>query len=237
MKKEYRTSTISERKEFYESEFSIKKIKKWFKDNKMKLPQLCALDPGTKTGIMKNKEWKDTLFYFEFKDLKKKVQKYLPEGVYYDRNVYKNPKKILENFRFKQWIKQELAFDLDADNIKCICSNNKKICDECINKVYKQTKKMEEELKKIGFSDLKIVYSGRGFHIHVLNKKAYLLNSKERKNIANKFKKYPIDPWVSIGYIRLIRMPYSLNGIVSRVVYPIKRKFTYKKTIPKFLKD
>ena len=54
-----------------------------------------------------------------------------------------------------------------------------------------------------------------------------------------KFRDYPIDPWVSRGFIRLIRMPYSLNGLVSRVVKPvqIKRGFNREASYPRFLKD
>jgi len=32
---------------------------------------------------------------------------------------------------------------------------------------------------------------------------------------------YPIDEWVTTGGMRLIRLPYSLHGMVSRVVVPL----------------
>ena len=52
----FRHSTLSERKEFYEKEFSVSKIKKWFKSNNLPLPQLCALDPGSETKIILDKK-------------------------------------------------------------------------------------------------------------------------------------------------------------------------------------
>ena len=59
----FKTATLAERESFYEKEFSIKKIKRWFNNKK---PQLCAIDAGTDTNIIKNKSWNNTLFYFYF---------------------------------------------------------------------------------------------------------------------------------------------------------------------------
>ena len=76
----------------------------------------------------------------------------------------------------------------------------------------------------------------------MFDKKAYKLSIKERGILNNRFKRYYIDPWVSHGRIRLIRLPYSLNSLVSRIVIPLKIKeikrfnpVSNKKIIPKFL--
>jgi DNA primase catalytic subunit len=34
---------------------------------------------------------------------------------------------------------------------------------------------------------------------------------------------FHIDEWVTSGEMRLIRLPYSLNGLVSRLVLPLTR--------------
>ena len=233
---EFRPSTLEERKDFYDKEFSIKRVKKWFKGNS--LPQLCAIDAGTKTKIILNKKLSGTLFYFPFKELRKKIKKYVPEGVYYDRTRYKNPEKVLNTLDFKQIIPQELAFDVDCDNLGCWNPKNPKRAGECLKKAYKNALVMKKELEK-DFKKVRMVYSGRGFHVHVLDKKASILGLKERENLNKKFKKLGIDPWVSRGYIQLIRLPYSLNGIVSRKVVPIENKeeFDERKALPKFLKN
>jgi len=36
-------------------------------------------------------------------------------------------------------------------------------------------------------------------------------------------RRYAIDEWVTSGEMRLIRLPYSLHGMVSRVVVPVPR--------------
>ena len=233
----FKPSTLDERREFYEKEFDIIKLKKWFRERGLKLPQLCAIDAGSETGIIIDKRLKGKMLYFPFNELRKKIKQYIPEDLYYDRNIYENPSKILKTFRFNNYIGQELVFDIDSDNIECKCLNKKELCDSCIRGVFNYAKKMKKKLEKY-FDNIEIVYSGRGFHVHVFDKKAFFLSVKEREELNKKLSKFPIDPWVSGGYIRLIRMPYSLNGLVSRKVIPIRKslKFSKEKIYPLFLK-
>lgn len=236
MKKEIelRPATLEERKKFYETEFSIKKVKAWLKENGLPIPQLCAIDAGTETGLSIKKEWKNSLFYFPFDKLEEKIKKYCPEDLYYDRNVYVNPKIVLDTLKFELHTDQQLVFDIDLDNMKG--KDNQKINSRNIRKAYRITKKMMKILKKEGFKKMQAVYSGRGFHIHIFDKKGFALKDYERKKLNEKLRKFPIDPWVSAGYIRLIRMPYSLHGMISRKVSPVKTKFIEKETIPQFIK-
>ncbi len=99
------------------------------------------------------------------------------------------------------------------------------------------------ELKE-NYTDLRIVYSGRGFHIHVMDEEANLLSTKERKKIAQRIgARYPIDEWVTQGEMRLIRLPHSLHGMVSRICIQLKpaeaANFDFRtdsRCIPRFLK-
>jgi len=232
----YRPSSLIERKEFYEKEFDIGKVKRWFRANGMQVPQICAVDAGTETGIIIDRKLKGEMLYFKFDELLDKIKKYVPEDVYYDRNRYENPDKVLKELKFQGWERQELAFDIDSDNVECNCKNREKLCDSCIEKTFDWTKKMKKELEK-DFRNMRIVYSGRGFHLHVLDKKAFFLTKEERRELNKRFKEYPIDAWVSAGNIRLIRMPYSLNALVSRKVIPIRDNFDMGKAYPKFLKN
>ena len=87
-----------------------------------------------------------------------------------------------------------------------------------------QTVGLFEYLEK-QFAQLRIVYSGRGFHIHVFDPEAYALNTKQRLEIAAtvKAKGFEIDEWVTAGEMRLIRLPYSLHGLVSRIAVPLEK--------------
>src|SRR4030067_302758 len=109
--------------------------------------------------------------------------------------------------------------------------------------VRQQAVQQHEHLEK-EYSNLKIVYSGRGFHIHVFDEEAYGLKEKERREIARVVKKkgFAIDEWVTVGEMRLIRLPYSLHGLVSRTVLPLEKgvlerfdPISDERCIPKFL--
>ena len=94
-------------------------------------------------------------------------------------------------------------------------------CELELRMVKDKTISLYEELEN-HFSSLEIVYSGRGFHIHVFEERAYRMSYRERKSIAARLKRkgFPIDEWVTSGGMRLIRLPHSLHGMVSRIVIP-----------------
>ena len=174
--------------------------------------------------------------------------KYLPEGVYYDRNVYRSLEATRKAgldyahaWRSRYFLGQELAFDLDPENLDCpihgdIDAKMKRrqglsFCDWEFAEVRRQAAELFDALSK-EWSDLSIVYSGRGFHIHVFDEEAFRLPRKGRTRIARSYAdRFAIDEWVTSGEMRLIRLPYSLHGMVSRVVVPVRRKdvetFTY----------
>ena len=146
-----------------------------------------------------------------------------------------------------------MAFDLDPENVTCpvhgtLADKMKRnqglsFCELELEIVRKEAIGLYEFLSE-RFSDLRVVYSGRGFHLHVLDKDAYALSTEERLSLAREAKQqgFHIDEWVTSGEYRLIRLPYSLNGLVSRIVLPLKKKELESfdavhdnRCIPKFL--
>ncbi len=232
----FRASTLEERKEFYEKEFDINKVNRWFR----RKPQLFAVDMGSETRIIKDKSKLNKMISLRPNNLRIKLINYLPEDVYYDRNIYKDSEECLRKLCFKKcfncdnFLGQELAFDVDSDNIPCSCK--KEFCSKCLPLAVDNGFRLADYLKNY-FKNVEVVYSGRGAHVHVFDKKAYTLTVKEREELNKEVKQFYIDPWVSRGYIRLIRLPYSLNALVSRIVMPLKKKkiLNYKESVPKFL--
>src|SRR3989344_3896751 len=155
-----RKALLKDRKEFYEKEFNIKKVASWLKKLSYK-PQFFVIDEGSETRIIKDKSKLRKLIFFKpninLKQLKQKLIKYLPEDVYYDRNVYKDPWKCLKNFNFrnapnsKNYLGQGLAFDVDPENINCPNCGNKffpKFCEVCSKLAVGNAYKIYKELKK-----------------------------------------------------------------------------------------
>ena len=241
-------SLLSERKEFYEKEFDIEYVRKWLSKHKDPLSTVFAVVIGRHTGIFPSR-FKDFVKapvnideYADLADVRRQVAQFLPEGVYYDRNIYEDRsvcskcnKPYGKCWGCKGFLGQELAFDIDPENIPCekcgtLSEKMKKgqglgFCEYELGVAKEQAKRLSEELGK-KFEKTEVVYSGRGYHVHVFDTKANLMERKERGKLALEIKSkgYSIDSWVTEGESRLIRLPYSLHGMVSRVVCPIKKR-------------
>lgn len=224
-----RYTSLEEREEFYRREFNTNKVVEWFKGGLSGIKFAVIIGRHTKIYPQKYSEDADTTIiideYEDIEDVRGQVLEFLPEAVYYDRDVYDQA-----NNKFGQ----ELAFDIDPENINCPVHGtladkmNRKqglsFCEIELNLAKKETVNLYEYLETL-FGEVRIVYSGRGFHLHVLDQEAYELSFKERQKLARQIKQknYHIDEWVTSGESRLIRLPYSLNGLVSRIVLPLKK--------------
>jgi DNA primase catalytic subunit len=245
-----RYATLEERKEFYASEFDLGKVTEWFRNHVEETK--FAVVMGRHTGVFLeeySENAETTILLDEHKGLaevQEQVLRFLPEAVYYDRNVYDAKGKK---------ISQELAFDLDPENVICpihgsLADKMKRgqglgFCKLELDMVKEQAIRLYEYLEN-QFLSMRIVYSGRGFHIHVFDKDAYAFNEKKRRAIALSVKEkgFAIDEWVTIGEMRLIRLPFSLNGLVSRIVTPLLKNevegfdpIRDERCLPKFYAD
>jgi DNA primase catalytic subunit len=250
-----RISTLKERKQFY-SNFNIEKTKKWA--NRKLVYAVIIGRHSDNYPIKYEKDKNIPLIIDRYKDLnevKKHILKFLPEGVYYDRNHYKNISlchlyNLRKSWEWDNFIGQELAFDIDPENVNCPIHGSLQkrmrkglglsFCEKTFEISKQNTINLYEKLKE-NYIKIKIVFSGRGFHIHVFDEETIKLDRNQRKKIANKYKKYGIDKWVTSGEMRLIRLPYTLNGVSSRIVKPISKKEVEifnpeKDAIPSFIK-
>ena len=243
-------ATLKQRKEYYEKEFSIKKVKKWFQEFPIKQKPLFEIILGRHTSILPKeyKKYKNETISLDtapsYEKLKKELVEFLPEGVYYSRNFFKKWKQANECNHFNPWkcngfTGQELVIDIDPENFK----NPNKLSFGM--KEFEKAKQETIELyEALDFSRKKIVYSGRGFHLHIWDKEAFKWSKKEKKEFAKQLTKegFVQDEWVTSGEYYLIRLPYSLHGGISRICLPLSKrqaeKFnpqTNKKSKPKFL--
>ena len=157
-------------------------------------------------------------------DLHRRVLKYLPEGVYYWRNVVSDP-TLCERCPIKfirrrnlcancpNFLGQELMFDIDPERLPSSDFSHLK---RTVADLYDALSER--------FSDLRIVFSGRGFHIHVLDPDAFLLSPFERMHLMEEFREYGVDVPVTAGGVSLARLPYTLNGRSGFVVTPVNRE-------------
>jgi DNA primase catalytic subunit len=246
-----RYSMLKERREFYQNEFDVIKLNEWFENWGMRGKVKFAVIIGRHTCIFPKEFEQDastTIIIEEYRnlqDVRAQILEFLPESAYYDRNVYDKKQHV---------IGQELAFDLDPENLTCPIHGTLAdkmnrhqglaFCEIELNMVKEETIKLYEELAK-QFLQMRVVYSGRGFHIHVFDAEPFTWKRARRKVLAVGLKKkgFLIDEWVTTGGMRLIRLPYSLHGMVSRIVTPVEvqelDKFdpaSDERCLPKFLR-
>ena len=258
-----RPSLLEEREKFYKNEFDLELCEKWLNWRDI-MNTAFAVIVGRHTDIYPpeyESVKKKALIIDEhsgLKDVLEYVLQYLPEGVYYDRNVYKDlkkcvncPKAYKDCWNCENFLGQELAFDVDPENIPCPYHGTVKekmerhqglsFCMIEFKRARKYAWRIYEDMKE-EFREVRMVYSGRGFHVHVIDEKATRMSKKEREELAKMYSSYGIDEWVTNGEMRLIRLPYSLNGLVSRVCIPLSeedRKFDPRydeRAIPEFLR-
>ena len=256
-----RPSTLDERRNFYREEFNLESVSSWLEWRDI-LNTAFAVIVGRHSDIYlpEYEEIKRKAVIIDehrgLEDVLEYILQYLPEGVYYDRNIYSDIKLCIKRgcdyrncWGCENFVGQELAFDIDPENVDCPYHGSVEekmkrgeglsFCMLEFRKVRKLTVELYDELRE-EYRDIRIVFSGRGFHVHVLDEKAIKLGRKEREEMARKYLDYAIDEWVTTGEMRLIRLPYSLNGLVSRICVPLTIEEVLdfdprKQAIPSFL--
>lgn len=236
-----RSATVRERTDFYKHEFSVESVRRWFRG--WEYPIVFAVVMGRHTRIYPpeyRNDWRRTILIDEYEHLSG-VRKYLldfrPESAYYDRNLYRDWSHAREESDRVRGLGtrfgQQLALDIDPENFDCPIhgSLDEKMsrhqglsfCRLELQLARGQAANLVEELSK-SFSEVRLVYSGRGFHIHIFDSDTFFWTRKKRLKLVRSLlrKGYLMDEWVAAGGMRLIRLPHSLNGLVSRLAIPLR---------------
>ncbi len=256
-----RPATLAERRRFFRDRMDYGAAEAWFAS--FPGERVFALILGRHSGIYPRRfrSLKNIPLLVEdarsVRDLRPYLLKYLPEGVYYDRNAYgsvaearRRHVEYAHAWRSREFRGQELAFDLDPENLDCPIHGDIRdkmrrhqglsFCDWEFEEIRRQASELVDALSR-EWSRLAVVFSGRGFHVHVLDADAYALTKAQRTRIARTYgRRFALDEWVTSGEMRLIRLPFSLHGMVSRIVVPVPRRdlgtFSYQdpRAVPAF---
>ena len=146
-------------------------MQRWLEQQRGKVKFAAVIGRHTKIYPEKYREDAGTSIiideYKSLREVRDYLTEFLPEAAYYDRNVYDSKNRK---------IGQELAFDLDPENITCPIHGTLadkmqrhqglSFCILELEMVKEQALSLHEHLEQ-HFSKMKIVYSGRGYHIHV----------------------------------------------------------------------
>ena len=258
-----RFSSLKERGEFYRREFDLRKVGGWMD---LHPSPVFAVILGRYSMIYPKEYAKisnSTIMiedYEDLDDLRSYIVQYRPESAYYDRNLYRDRRicaRCWEDdnacWSCDNFLGQELALDMDVENLDCplhgdlakrmVRGDHLSFCEYDLKILSRKVLELFDELRG-EFKRMRITYSGRGYHVHVLDRKAYSMPRKERGELAKQIgNRFPIDEWVTEGESHLIRLPFSLNALVSRIVLPLEKKeleqfnpITDGRCVPKFIK-
>ncbi len=110
----------------------------------------------------------------------------------------------------KGWMKSELAFDIDAKDLplkSCNCESGR-VCELCIDEARRIAMEFAETMSKdLGLHNINFVYSGRGFHIRVIDDAIMTLEQTERAQIVEYItgSVIPTDVTMALGYSQVFR--------------------------------
>ncbi|NJE86086.1 DNA primase catalytic subunit PriS [Thermococcus sp. CX2] len=120
--------------------------------------------------------------FMDIRDLEDYVKATAPYAIYSSVALYEEPKGM------SGWLGAELVFDIDAKDLPLRRCNHEpgEVCPICLEDARELAKDTLVILKEdFGFEDVHVVYSGRGYHIRVLDDWALQLDSKAREKILS----------------------------------------------------
>ncbi len=167
----FREVSIEERKRFYNYEWNPRNIPKFIIDS-LSYREFAFDYTGEGPGDRYRK-------FENLSDLETWIRKKYPYAIYSSVAFYEIPEEM------ENWIKAELVFDLDVKDMPirtCNC-NRGNVCETCLNDSKDYVFIILDALKELGLKDIHVIFSGRGYHIRVLDECVTYLGSYERGEI------------------------------------------------------
>ncbi|MGB9937165.1 MAG: DNA primase catalytic subunit PriS [Methanobacterium sp.] len=166
----FKQSTVEERKQYYKEEWNINQVPDFIADsieNREFGFDHFGRGPNDRYKVFTTPDY-----------LKRFMKSKNPFAAYCSVAYYQKPRKR------DGWIQSELVFDVDAKDIPirtCGCNN---VCEICLNEAKEIVSALIDTLKgDLGLKNIYLIYSGRGYHIRVLEKDVMKINSDVRSQV------------------------------------------------------
>ena len=172
VKIEYLTpASPEERKRYYREEWDIKQVPDFIAHSIQEREfgfDHIGRGPNDRYKVFRNPDL-----------LKRFLKVRTPFAAYCSVAFYDKPR------RRDKWTKAELVFDVDAKDIPIRTCECKGVCEICLNEAREIVCGIIDTLKEdLGFNDIHIIYSGRGYHVRVLDDDVTPVNSDVRSQIV-----------------------------------------------------
>lgn len=193
---QFRRATPEERKKFYQEEWNKHEIPDFIQQT-LSLREF-GFDPD---GSGPNQRYRQ---FFTLEQLSSYLRTNFPFSVYVSVALYEQPS------RRSGWIKSELAFDVDAKDLpvkSCGCGQGE-VCERCLEEARRVVMLISDVLSSdLGLRDLRFSYSGRGFHLRVLDEAVSKFEQNERAQLVSYVtgSVIPTDLSFALGYSKVFR--------------------------------
>lgn len=170
----FREVSPEERKLFYSREWSEKRIPDFIVET-LEKREFGFDHKGDGPSDRKNQ-------FEDVRDLSDYIRAVSPYAIYSSVAFYEEPREM------RGWLGAELVFDIDAKDLplrRCLGIHpSGQVCPLCIEDAKELARDTLVILREdFGFEDVHVVYSGRGYHIRVLDDWAVDLDSKAREKV------------------------------------------------------
>lgn len=163
-------ATLEERRRYYREEWSDKDLPDFITE------ELNKREFGfDHLGHGPNDRYK----VFKGKDALRRFLRYkAPFAAYISVAFYNNPR------RRGDWIKSEYVFDVDAKDLPIRSCNCNGVCEICLGEALEIVNNMIDTLEgDLGLNNIHLIYSGRGYHIRILDEEIMDSDSDLRSEI------------------------------------------------------
>ena len=172
----FREATKAERARYYRKEWSARKLPKFIVET-LENREFGFDHTGEGPSDRKN-------VFLDVRDLEDYVKTTAPYAVYSSVALYENPREM------EGWLGAELVFDIDAKDLplrRCQhLHEHGKVCPICLEDAKELARDTLIVLKEdFGFEKVHVIYSGRGYHIRVLDEWAMDLDGKAREKVLS----------------------------------------------------
>ena len=172
----FREATKAERSRYYKKEWSAKKLPKFIVET-LENREFGFDHTGEGPSDRKN-------VFLDVRDLEDYVKATAPYAMFSSVALYENPREM------EGWLGAELVFDIDAKDLplrRCQdLHEHGKVCPICLEDAKELARDTLIVLKEdFGFEKVHVIYSGRGYHIRVLDDWAMELDGKAREKVLS----------------------------------------------------
>ncbi|ASJ06321.1 DNA primase catalytic subunit PriS [Thermococcus pacificus] len=172
----FREATKEERVRYYRREWSAKRLPEFIVET-LENREFGFDHTGEGPSDRKN-------VFLDVRDLEDYMKATAPYAVYSSVALYEEPREM------EGWLGAELVFDIDAKDLplrRCQhIHEHGRVCPICLEDAKELARDTLIVLKEdFGFESVHVIYSGRGYHIRVLDDWAMTLDGKAREKVLS----------------------------------------------------